>query len=182
MVISERKHNHVIETGLSLLTHAEISMSHWPYAFAAATYFINRLSTLVLSMESSVQKLFCTTPNYNKLHIFGCLCFPWLRSYNTNKLENRTTQYVFLGYSLTQRTYICLKPSSGRIYVSRHVKFDETVFPTENNLWLKTGSSSMVHRAKDISHPTQFHKLVVRHILVHSSLRVRFCLSPRLCG
>lgn len=80
-------------------------------------------------MDSPFTKLFAETPNYEKLRIFGCLCFPWLRPYNANKLENKSSPCVFLGYSLTQSAYLCLQPSSGRIYVSRHVKFDETVFP-----------------------------------------------------
>jgi hypothetical protein len=36
---------------------------------------------------------------------------------------------VFLGYSLTHKGYKCLEVSSGRVYVSRNVIFDEQVFP-----------------------------------------------------
>lgn len=127
--ISERKHRHVVETGLSLLTHAGMPKSYWTYAFATATYLINRLPSPVLNMDSPFNKLFGETPNYNKLRIFGCLCFPWLRPYNANKLENKSSPCVFLGYSQTQSAFLCLQPTTGRIYVSRHVKFDETQFP-----------------------------------------------------
>ncbi|CAA7023370.1 unnamed protein product [Microthlaspi erraticum] len=127
--ISERKHRHIVETGLSLLTHAGMPKTYWTYAFATATYLINRLPTPVIAMDSPYHKIFGVVPNYSKLRIFGSLCFPWLRPYNTNKLQNRSTPCVFLGYSLTQSAYLCLQPSSGRIYVSRHVKFDESAFP-----------------------------------------------------
>lgn len=50
--ISERKHRHVVETGLTLLTHSGIPKSYWPYAFAAAVYLINRLPSPVLEMVS----------------------------------------------------------------------------------------------------------------------------------
>ena len=130
--VSERKHCHVMETDLSLLTHAGMKNTYWTYAFAAAVYLIKRLPTLVLHMKSPLQKLFGTEPNYAKLRVYGCLCFPWLRPYNTHKLENRSTPCVFLGYSLTQSAYICLQPTSGRIYVSRHVKLDEHSFPFRN--------------------------------------------------
>lgn len=69
-----------------------------------------------------------------KLRVFGCLCFPLHRSYNTNKLEDRSTPCVFLGYSLTQSAYFCLQPSSRRIYTSRHVKFDETIYPFKSSI------------------------------------------------
>ena len=36
---------------------------------------------------------------------------------------------VFIGYSPTQSGYLCLQPNTGRIYISRHVRFDESVFP-----------------------------------------------------
>lgn len=57
------------------------------------------------------------------------MCFPWLHPYAPNKLENRSLPCVFLGYSLTQSGYQCLDPVSGRVYISRHVRFNETVFP-----------------------------------------------------
>lgn len=108
--------------------------SYWSYAFATATYLINRLPTPTLLMKSPLQKLFGTDPNYTKLRVYGCLCFPWLRPYNANKLEDRSTPCVFIGYSPTQSTYLCLQPSIGRIYTSRHVKFDETIFPFKSPL------------------------------------------------
>ena len=113
--LSERKHRHIVETGLSLLTHASIPKSYWTYAFATAVYLINRMPTSVLSGESPYSKLFKQQPNYLKLRVFGCLCYPWLRPYTTDKLENRSAPFVLLGYSLTQSAYFCLEKQSGRI-------------------------------------------------------------------
>lgn len=99
------------------------------------------MPTPVLSLQSPFQTLFQTEPNYNKLRIFGCLCFPWLRPYAANKLDSRSKPCIFLGYSLTQSAYLCLDPTKHRIYSSRHVQFDESQFPflslhttTENSL------------------------------------------------
>ena len=36
---------------------------------------------------------------------------------------------VFLGYSETYKGYRCLYPPTGRVYLSRHVLFDEASFP-----------------------------------------------------
>ncbi|CAA7058393.1 unnamed protein product [Microthlaspi erraticum] len=127
--ISERKHRHIVKTGLTLLTHSAMPKSYWSYAFSTAVYLINRQSTPLLQMESPFQRLFGSNPNYSKLRVYGCLCFPWLRPYTTNKLEDRSTPCVFIGYSQTQSAYLCLQPATGRIYVSRHVRFDESVFP-----------------------------------------------------
>ena len=87
------------------------------------------MPTPTLNLSSPYEKIFSTTPNYSKLKIFGCLCYPWLRPYTTNKLDTRSLPCVFLGYSLTQSAYYCLDPTTSKIYVSRHVRFVETVFP-----------------------------------------------------
>lgn len=104
--ISERKHRHIVETGLSLLTHATMPRSYWTYAFATATYLINRLPTPVLKMDSPFHKLFGTKPNCSKIRVYGCLCFPWLRPYTSHKLEERSTPCVFIGYSPSQSGYL----------------------------------------------------------------------------
>ena len=130
--LSERKHRHIVETGLSLLSAASLPLTFWPQAFATSVFLINRMPTPVLLNQSPFQKLFQTPPNYLKLRTFGCLCYPWLRPYAPNKLENRSLPCVFIGYSLTQSAYLCLEPVSGRVYVSRHVRFNETEFPSHS--------------------------------------------------
>lgn len=86
---AERQHRHIVETGLNLLSRATIPNTYWTYAFAIAIYLINRMPTPTLSLQSPFKTLFKVEPNYNKLRIFGCLYFPWLRPYTTNKLEQR---------------------------------------------------------------------------------------------
>jgi hypothetical protein len=52
-----------------------------------------------------------------------------LRPYNTRKLAYRSKQCVFLGYYPRHKGVKCLEISTGRVYISRDVVFDETVFP-----------------------------------------------------
>lgn len=127
--IAERKHRHIVETGLTLLHQASLPTKYWTYAFAAAVYLINRLPSQVTDAISPYAKLFGRPPNYLKLRVFGCLCFPWLRPYNTHKLQTRSLPCIFMGYSLTQSAYTCLHLPTGRLYVSRHVQFGENQFP-----------------------------------------------------
>lgn len=44
-VIIERKHRHIVETGLSLLTNSSLPKIFWPEAFCIAVNLINRLPT-----------------------------------------------------------------------------------------------------------------------------------------
>lgn len=131
--ISKRKNRHEVEIGLTLLKQANLPKSYWPYAFSTAVYLISRLPTLDLNSKSPYATLFGKQPKYLKLRIFGCLCFPWLRQYSTNKLDNRSIPYVFIGYSLTQSAYLCLDIVTARIYTSLHVQFVESTFPYKPN-------------------------------------------------
>jgi histone deacetylase 1/2 len=83
----------------------------------------------VLENTSPVSRLLQVTPDYSFLHTFGCACWPSLRKYNSRKLEFRSKMCVFLRYSPMHKGYKCLDRSTGRIYVSRDVIFDEKVFP-----------------------------------------------------
>ena len=57
------------------------------------------------------------------------LCWPNLRPYNKRKLAFRSARCVFLGYSPRHKGVKCLDVSTGRVYISRDVVFDENVFP-----------------------------------------------------
>jgi hypothetical protein len=61
--------------------------------------------------------------------MFSCACWPNLRSYNTKKLSFRFQWCGFLGYSNQHKGYKCLESSTGRVYISPDVIFDETTFP-----------------------------------------------------
>ena len=52
-----------------------------------------------------------------------------MRPYNTRKVQFRSKRCVFLGYSNSHNGFKCLDPSEGRVYISRDIVFDETVFP-----------------------------------------------------
>lgn len=127
--VSERRHRHIVETFLTLLTHAHMPLDYWPHACITAVYLINRLPTPILNNDSPFFKLFGIQPNYHKLRSFGCLCFPWLKPYTTHKLDPKSKPCVFIGYSSTQSAYHCLDIDSKRIYTSRHVHFIEDQYP-----------------------------------------------------
>ncbi|KAH0711657.1 hypothetical protein KY289_007616 [Solanum tuberosum] len=87
------------------------------------------LPTRTLDGDSPYFRLYGTLANYNKLRVFGCLCYPWLRPYNQNKLQPRSTPCIFLGYSQNQSAYKCYDPVNSRLYLSHHVDFVEHSFP-----------------------------------------------------
>ena len=104
-------------------------LKFWDEAFQSAAYLINRVPSKTISNTTPLERLFHQKPDYSFLRVFGCACWPHLRPYNTHKLQFRSKQCVFLGYSNLHKGYKCLDPSIGRVYISRDVVFDENVFP-----------------------------------------------------
>lgn len=101
---------------------------YWWEAFQIAVYLINHLPSTVLKSISPFHVLFAKIPDYTSLKPFGCACYPNLRPYNAHKLSFHTTKCVILGYSNQHKGYRCLS-STRRLYISRHVIFNEDDFP-----------------------------------------------------
>ncbi|KAL4570627.1 hypothetical protein LXL04_026286 [Taraxacum kok-saghyz] len=100
--IAERRHRHIVETGLSLLHYAKLPLS-------------------VSSTKSQITQ---------NLKSFGCLCYPWLRPYTTTKLQPKSTPCLFLGYSASKSAFKCYDLTMHRLYHSRHVEFVTNQFPS----------------------------------------------------
>nr|XP_043631213.1 uncharacterized protein LOC122602692 isoform X1 [Erigeron canadensis] len=125
----EQRHLHVVETGLTLLAQSHVPTKYWHFAYDTAIYLINRMPSRTNHIISPFEQLFHTTPHFSFLRVFGCRCYPHLRPYHTHKMDFRSTPSVFLGYSTSHHGYRCLELSTDRIYICRHVRFDELSFP-----------------------------------------------------
>ena len=126
---AERKHHHIVEVGLALLANASRPLKFWDESFLTAIHLINIMPSRVTQMKTPMELLLGHKPSYERLRIFGCAFWPNLRPYNTRKLAFRSTQCVFIGYSIMHKGYKCMDPKTGRVYISRDVIFDECVFP-----------------------------------------------------
>ena len=71
---AERKHRHIVETGLTLLAHASVPLCYWNDAFATACFLINRLPSRTIYMKTPLEKLFNETPDYTFFKV--CLLAP----------------------------------------------------------------------------------------------------------
>lgn len=126
--VVERKHRHIVDLGLTLLSQASLPLTYWDFAFSTAVYLVNRLPFVSIQSQVPYCLLFKSMPDYKFLKVFGCACFPLLRPYNAHKLEFRSHECLFLGYSASHKGYKCLSPS-GRLYISKDVLFNESRFP-----------------------------------------------------
>ncbi|GKB61176.1 ribonuclease H-like domain-containing protein [Tanacetum coccineum] len=116
--------NNLIRT---LLFQANLPPTFWVEALNVATHLLNFLPSTAINNEIPYTRLFGTNPDYSLLRTFGCLCYPHLDT--NHKLEPRATPSIYLGQASNHRGYRCLDLKTNKIIISRHVTFDETVFP-----------------------------------------------------
>lgn len=99
--LSERKHMHLTELGLTMLFHGKVPQQLWVEAFFTATFLINLLLSSVLTdSKSPYEMIHNRAPLYSTaLRVFGCKCFMSLRPYMQNKLDPRSLACVFVRYN-----------------------------------------------------------------------------------
>lgn len=124
----ERRHRRLIDTTVTLLRHSGLPNEFWDFGVLTASYLYNRNSTPILNNKSPMEVLFKKLPEYKQFKFFGCVCYPCLRPYRNNKLNSKSVRCIFVGYSMSQNSYLCLEPESRRIYASRDVIFNEKDF------------------------------------------------------
>ena len=172
--LAERKHKHIVELGLSLLFQSKAPQKFWVEAFVTANFLSNLLPHSALpSAQSPYEKLHNKKPSYSSLRVFGSSCYPMLRPYTQNKLDPRSLTCEFLGYSEKHKGYRCLFPPTGRVYISRHVIFDESKFPfsySYKHLYPQatTPLLSAWHKGVRIS-PTETQTSVTNSVFDHNS-------------
>ncbi|PKU83090.1 Retrovirus-related Pol polyprotein from transposon TNT 1-94 [Dendrobium catenatum] len=127
--LAERKHRHILETTRSLLFTASVPPKYWPDAILTAVYLINRMPSSTTKNKSPFELVYRRKPEYQNMRTFGCACYPLIPPNLRHKLQPRARSCVFLGYSETYKGYKCLDSSSNKLFMSRHVTFDEHIFP-----------------------------------------------------
>jgi len=128
--LAERKHRHVTELGLSMMFQGKVPHHLWVEAFYTSNFLCNLLPSSVLPEKQSPHEiLFGEPPIYTFLRVFGCACYPNLRPYQHNKFDPKSLLCVFTGYNEKYKGYRCYHPPIGKVYINRHVLFDESKFP-----------------------------------------------------
>jgi hypothetical protein len=112
-----------------LLFQASFPASYWVEPLHTATHLLNCLPSKAVSHPTPHFALYGTAPSYDHLRVFGCACYPNTSATAPHKLSPRSTRCLFLGYSPDHKGYRCLDLTSHRIITSRHIVFDEDVFP-----------------------------------------------------
>ena len=113
----------------ALRFQANLPIYFWGESVLNAAHLINRTPTPLLQNKSPYEILFNTSPSYNTIRTFGCLCFAQNQKTKGDKFASRSRKCVFMGYPFGQKGWKLFDLDSKQFFVSRDVKFFEDVFP-----------------------------------------------------
>jgi hypothetical protein len=104
------------------MLESSIPPRFWVEALSMAVYLINHLPS-TLHLDSPYSCLFGVPPDYNSLHVFGCVCFIHLPPIERHKLVAQSVQCAFLGYSNSYKGFVCYDADANKLHISCNVIF-----------------------------------------------------------
>ena len=123
--VAERKNRDLLEKTRSLMFQMHVPKRFWSQALLTAAYTINRLPSRFLNSKSPIKVMKGRTIDLSHLRTFGCICYVHVQAPHRDKLDPRAIKSMFMGYSSSQNGYKYFNPHSGKVGVSRDVRFDE---------------------------------------------------------
>jgi hypothetical protein len=121
--VTECKNIHLLDVDRTLMLESSVPSRFWVKALSTTVYLINRLPSPILHLDSPYSRLFGVPPDYNSLHVFGCVCLFTYLPLNVTKLATQAVQCAFLGYSNSDKGFVCYDADANKFCISRNVIF-----------------------------------------------------------
>ncbi|WOH00045.1 hypothetical protein DCAR_0519401 [Daucus carota subsp. sativus] len=128
----ERKQKHILNVGRALRFQANLPIHFWGESVLVAAYLINRTPSSLLQNKTPYEFLFGTSPTYNTIRTFGCLCFAHNQKAKGDKFVSRSRKCIFVGYPYNKKGWRLFDLDTKEFFVSRDVKFFEDLFPFDD--------------------------------------------------
>ena len=120
----------VLEMARTMIQEAKLDDKYWGQAVPTVVHILNR-SLLRTNSEKTPFELWSgRRANLKYFRVFGSKCYIKRMDKNMRKLDSRSDEGIFLGYSCTRKAYICFNHRLGKIVETVHVKVDESTTTT----------------------------------------------------
>jgi hypothetical protein len=108
----------------ALLKQRGMPAVFWGEAVVTAVYILSHLPTKALNGRTSYEAWHGRKLTVSRLWVFGCLMFGKELSH-IDKLNDRSTPGVFIGYAEGSKAYRIIDPGTQRVRTTHDVVFDE---------------------------------------------------------
>ncbi|KAJ8492242.1 hypothetical protein OPV22_013963 [Ensete ventricosum] len=129
-----------------MLSQAKLPKRFWDEALRTAVDVINLSPCTALDGDVAEHVWSGKDVTYRHLRVFGCRAFAHVPNNERSKLDGKTKDYIFLGYSHDQFGYRLWDPEKQMVFRSRDVVFfeDQTIKDLKNEAPAKTSAEGFI--------------------------------------
>lgn len=145
--IAERYNRTLLDKTRAMLIQSGLPMSFWGEAALHAAYLSNITGSSVLKDKTPHELLFNHKPDLSKLRVFGCAAYVHqTKERRKLKLSKRSTPGILVSHQ--DGMYHVWLPETRKVVASKHVKFDEMLFPATDK-----GASELLGQSVEFDEP-----------------------------
>lgn len=119
---AERKNRYLVEMARCMLIDANLDNRFWGEAIVTANYLQNRLPSRRID-GTPYERWFGKKPSLGHMQRFGVDAYCHVPSEKRGKLDQKAIKLKFVGYSEVSKAYRLLDVATGKVTISRDVKF-----------------------------------------------------------
>ncbi|KIJ41161.1 hypothetical protein M422DRAFT_172542 [Sphaerobolus stellatus SS14] len=108
-----------------MLRDTSLPNSYWADAVEYAAHIHNVVPTRALSNSTLHETWHGNLHDVSRFRIFGCTAHVLIPESKRQKLDKKSIKCIFIGYVKDKKAYRCVDRSTGQVYESRDVVFDE---------------------------------------------------------
>ncbi|MBW0541832.1 hypothetical protein O181_081547 [Austropuccinia psidii MF-1] len=136
---AKRANQAILEKSKCLLNGCGLLKQFWAEAINTATLLCNLIPTPSRHNKSPYALWTGRSPRIKKLRVFGCQAVVLIhRNFREWKLGESGCKGIFLGYENDMSAYCIMRISNCKILISKHVLFDESIYPSSRNCFSST--------------------------------------------
>lgn len=124
--VAERINRTILEKVRCMLIDSGVAKEFWAEAVMTAAYIINRVPCKGSGDKSPEEIWSGQKPNMKWLKVFGCKAYAQVPAVKRKKLDDKSTECIFVGYSSDSKTYRLYDVREKMIITSRDVIFIES--------------------------------------------------------
>ena len=124
--VMERKNRTIMSCVRSMLKEKKLPLELWAEAVNTCVYVLNCSYTRIFKDVTSYEKWSGRKLAIDHLRVFGSMVHVKTTGM-LNKLEDRSTMMILIGYERGTKAYRCLNPINFKVTISRDVIFEESL-------------------------------------------------------
>ena len=137
--VAEQMNHTIVEMARTFLQDASLPNMYWSFGVNYATYVINWTPTCTLKEPITPFEAYTGNKlSVTHLRIFGCKGYVHVLHEKHQKLDKKTLECTYLGYSEHKKAFILVHLSSGRIVESWDVHFDKSELVEHTRVRIET--------------------------------------------